>query len=175
MGIAIIEVASAIIITSYYKIKMMQFNSTDLGKWEIPYLTLTSGERHSLTPEGVWMIGDKPGLLAIFDDDDIVYVAATKSLAKLLQALPREGAECELRTLAAIVDLGVPAKTAAKRAAKGPTAQRVTRIINRMTFSAAQVSPAHMETIKDAFIAIADPRYNGRTSIANQALDRLPK
>ncbi|HCV27480.1 MAG TPA: hypothetical protein DGB32_04060 [Dehalococcoidia bacterium] len=153
----------------------MQFNSTDLGKWETPYLTLTTGERHSLTPEGVWMIGDKPGLLAIFDDDDIVYVASTKNLAKLLQSLPRDGAECEMRTLAAIVDLGVPFRTAAKRASKGPTAQRVTRLVNRMTFSVAQVAPAHMDTIRDAFIAIADPRYNGRTSLANQALDRLPR
>ncbi len=154
---------------------MMQFTSTDLGKWKSSYLTLTAGERHSLTPEGVWMIGDKPGLLAIFDDDDIVYVASTKNLAKTLQALPREGAEVELRTLAAIVDLGVPGKTAAKRASKGPTAQRVTRLISRMTFSVAQVAPAHMDTIRDAFIAIADPRYNGRTSMANQALDLLPK
>jgi hypothetical protein len=44
-----------------------------------------------------------------------------------------------------------------------------------MTFSVAQVAPAHMDTIRDAFIAIADPRYNGRTSMANQALDLLPK
>ena len=121
------------------------------------------------------MIGDKPGLIPIFDDDDIVYVASTKNLAKTLQALPREGAEVELRTLAAIVDLGVPGKSAAKRASKGPTAQRVTRLINRMTFSVAQVAPAHMDAIRDAFIAIADPRYNGRTSMANQALDLLPK
>ena len=147
---------------------MMQFTSTDLGKWEAPYLTLTAGERHSLTPEGVGMIGDKPGLLAIFDNDDIVYVTSTKNLAKSLHALQREGA-------AAIVDLGVPGKTAAKRASKGPTAQRVTRLINRMTFSVAQVAPTHMDTIRDAFIAIADPRYNGRTSMANQALDLLPK
>jgi hypothetical protein len=154
---------------------MMQFNSTDLGKWEMAYLTLTAGERHSLTPEGVWMIGDKPGLIAIFDDDDIVYITSTRNLAKTLQSLPREGAECELRTMAAIVDLGVPGKTAAKRASKGPTAQRVTRLIGRMTYSVAQVAPAHMETIRDAYIAIADPRYNGRTSLANQALDRLPK
>ncbi|MDP6823449.1 MAG: hypothetical protein QF554_09175 [Dehalococcoidia bacterium] len=139
------------------------------------YLTLTAGERHSLTPEGVWMIGDKPGLIAIFDDDDIVYITSTRNLAKTLQSLPREGAECELRTMAAIVDLGVPGKTAAKRASKGPTAQRVTRLIGRMTYSVAQVAPAHMETIRDAYIAIADPRYNGRTSLANQALDRLPK
>ncbi len=154
---------------------MMQFNSTDLGKWETAYLTLTAGERHSLTPEGVWMIGDKPGLIAIFDDDDIVYITSTRNLAKTLQSLPREGAECELRTMAAIVDLGVPGKTASKRASKGPTAQRVTRLIGRMTYSVAQVAPAHMDTIRDAYIAIADPRYNGRTSLANQALDRLPK
>lgn len=154
---------------------MMQFTSTDLGKWEAAYLILIAGERHALTPEGVWMIGDKPGLLAIFDDDDIVYVGSTKNLAKTLQVLPREGAEVELRTLAAIVDLGVPGKTAAKRASKGPTAQRVTRLINRMTFSVAQVTPVHMDAIRDAFIAIADPRYNGRTSKANQALDLLPK
>lgn len=154
---------------------MMQFNPTDLGKWESAYRTLTAGERHSLTPEGVWMIGEKPGLLAIFDDDDIVYIASARNLAKTLQAFPREGAECELRTLAAVVDLGVPGKSAHKRAGKGPTAHRVTRLISRMTYSVAQVSTAHMDSIRDAFIAIADPRYNGRTSLANQALDRLPK
>lgn len=154
---------------------MMQFNSTDLGKWEAAYLTLTNGERHSLTPEGVWMIAEKPGLIAVFDDDDIVYIASTKNLSKSLQSFSREGAECEIRTMAAIVDLGVPGKTAAKRAAKGPTAQRVSKLIGRMTYTVAQAAPAQMESISDAFIAIADPRYNGRTSLANQALDRLPK
>ena len=154
---------------------MMQFNATDLGKWESAYRTLTVGEHHSLTPEGGGMSGGKPGLGAICDEEPIVYNTSTRNLAKTLQSFPREGAECELRTLAAIVDLGVPGKTAHVRASKGPTAQRVTRLISRMTYSVAQVSTAHMDTIRDAFIAISDPRYNGRTSLANQALDRLPK
>lgn len=154
---------------------MMQFSPSDLGKWEPAYRTLTAGERHSLTPEGVWMIGEKPGLIAIFDDDDIVYIASTRNLSKTLQSFPREGAECELRTLVATVDLGVPGKTAHARASKGPAAQRVSRLLSRMTYAVAQVSPAHMDAIRDAFVAIADPRYNGRTSLANQALDQLPK
>ena len=154
---------------------MMQFNPTDLGKWEPAYRTLTTGERHSLTPEGVWMIGEKPGLIAIFDEDDVVYIASARNLSKSLQSFPREGAECELRTLVAIVDLGVPGKPAHTRAGKGPTAQRVSRLLGRMTYSVAQVSPAHMDLVRDAFVAIADPRYNGRTSLANQALDKLPK
>ncbi|MCH7592970.1 MAG: hypothetical protein IIB27_00465 [Chloroflexi bacterium] len=154
---------------------MMQFNPTDLGRWEPAYRTLTAGERHSLTPDGVWMIGEKPGLIAVFDDDDIVYITSTRNLAKILQSFPREGAECELRTLVATVDLGVPGKTAHTRASKGPTAQRVSRLLSRMTYSVAQVTTAHLDTVRDAFIAIADPRYNGRTSLANQALDQLPK
>jgi len=154
---------------------MMQFTSNDLGKWEEVFLTLTNGERHALTPDGIWMIAEKPGLIAIFDDDDIVYITYTKNLSKSLQSFSRDGAECELRTMAAIVDLGVPGKTAGKRAAKGPTAQRVNKLIGRMTYSVAQSTPAQMELLSDAFVAIADPRYNGHTSLANQALDRLPK
>ncbi|MDA1258916.1 MAG: hypothetical protein O3C10_13910 [Chloroflexi bacterium] len=153
----------------------MQFNSTDLGKWEATYRALTGADRHLLTPEGVWMIGEKPGLVAVFDDDEIVYITSTRNLAKTLQSFPREGAECELRTLAAVVDLGVSGKTAPARASKGPTAQRVSRLVGRMTYAVAQAPIAHLDTVRDAFIAIADPRYNGRTSLANQALDRLPK
>ena len=154
---------------------MTQFSTSDLGRWEDTYRTLVATERHSLTPEGTWMLGDKPGLLAVFDGEEMVYLSATRNLAKALQGLLREGSEHEMRTLAAIVDLGVPAKTAAARARSGPTAQRVTKLLARMLYSVAQAPVPQLEALEGAFVAIADPRYNGRTSLANQAIDRLPR
>ncbi len=154
---------------------MSIFSPSNLGKWEVEYRLLLDGERHSLAPHGTWLLGDKPGLVAIFDGDEVIYIAAASSLAKTLQSFHKEGAANDFRTSVAVFECGISPKNAEKRYKNGRAAKRVDGAIARMTYSVAPVPAQHLEALARAFIAVADPRYNGATALANLAIDALPQ
>ncbi len=151
------------------------FTPSHLGKWEPLYADLLEGETSPLTEEGTWMLADRPGLVAVFDDGEAVYVGPAEKLGKELQVAVAGGAESELRTLVAVVELGASKKNAASRAKSGPLATRVNRKVAKMRYRVVPAPPSQMALIAEAFIVVADPRYNGPTAQANAALDALPK
>ncbi len=154
---------------------MSVFTPSHLGRWEALYDDLLGGERMSLIPEGTWMLAEKPGLVAVFDQDEVVYVAGTRNIAKTLQGYLKGGSACEFRTLAAQVDLGVSQKTAEKRAQDGPMGQRVDKLAARLRYRVVPVQPSVLDAVSRAFVAVSDPRFNGPTAQGNLAIDALPK
>jgi hypothetical protein len=154
---------------------MPVFTPAHLGKWEPLYRDLLEGETSPLTADGTWMIADKPGLVAVFDDGEAVYIGAAEKLGRELSTAVSGGAESTLRTQIAVVELGGSVKTAAARAKSGPLAQRVSRKVAKMRFRIVPAPPSQLAALAEAFAIVADPRYNGPTARANAALDALPK
>lgn len=139
------------------------------------YRDLLAGERLSLTPEGTWMLAEKPGVVAVFDGDEVVYVAGTRNIAKTLQGYLKGGSACEFRTLAAEVGLGVSQRTAEARAQDGQVGERVSKLVGRFKYRVVPAQPSLVEAVARAFVVVADPRFNGPTAAGNLAIDALPK
>ena len=154
---------------------MPVFTPVHLGKWEPLYGDLLDGETMPLTVDGTWMLADRPGLIAAFDEGEVVYVGATEKLGRELQVAVAGGAESELRTLVALLELGASKKSANGRAKSGPLAIRVSRKVSKMRYRVVPASSSQMKAIAQAFAVVADPRYNGPTAQSNAALDALPK
>lgn len=151
------------------------FTPSHLGKWESLYSDLLGGETLPLTEEGTWMLADRSGLVAVFDDGEPVYVGCGEKLGRELQLAVAGGGESELRTLVAVIELGASKKNASVRAKSGPLATRVSRKLAKMRYRVVPAPPTQMALVADAFAVVADPRYNGPTARANSALDALPK
>lgn len=154
---------------------MPVFTSSHLGKWEPLFSDLLEGETLPMTSNGTWMLADRPGLVAVFDDGEVVYIGSTDKLGRELQVAVAGGTESELRSLIAVIELGASKKSAATRAKSGPLATRVTRKIVKMRYRVVPAAPSQMPLLAEAFAVVADPRYNGPTAQANAALDALPK
>ena len=154
---------------------MSIFSPSSLGKWEHEYRLLLDGERHILAPESTWMLGDMAGLVAVFDSDEVIYIASASKLAPTIRSFHKEGAVNEFRTFVAVFECGLSPKTAEKRYANGRTAKRVDTAVGRMTFSVAAAPAKHVDALVRAFAAVADPRYNGPTALSNLAIDALPQ
>jgi hypothetical protein len=154
---------------------MQQFSPSDLGKWEAHYRQLLDGERHALTDAGTWALADKPGLIAVFDDVESVYLTGTRTIAKTLQSFHKAGAVNEFRSLAAIVECGLAPKNIEKKYKSGRSAQRVDSAIASFTYSICPAPGALLDALSEAFTAVADPRFNGPTARANLAIDGLPQ
>ena len=83
--------------------------------------------------------------------------------------------EMELRVMIATVELGVSPKSAIARVKTNSISKRVDKITLRLKFRVIPVPPTLLESLASAFLAIADPRYNGQPTLANLAIDALPK
>ena len=154
---------------------MPVFTPAHLGKWERLYRDLLEGETQPLTEEGTWMLADRTGLMAAFDDGEVVFIGASEKLGKELQVAVSGGAESTLRSLVAVVEFGASRKNAATRARSGPLAQRISRKIAKMRYRVVPSPQSQIAVLAEAFAVVADPRYNGPTARSNAALDALPK
>ena len=154
---------------------MRQFSPSDLGKWEELYLQLVEGERHSLTAAGTWALADKPGLVAVFDSDEPVWIGATRTLGKTLASFHKQGAINEFRSYVAMVECGLSPKNIEKKYKDGRSGQRVDAAVARFHFSVAPAPAPQLEALASAFTAVSDPRFNGPTALANMAIDALPQ
>ncbi|NQW18815.1 MAG: hypothetical protein HQ478_15185 [Chloroflexi bacterium] len=154
---------------------MQQFSPSDLGKWEEHFHQLIDGEKHSLSESGTWALADKPGLIAIFDGEEPVFLTGTKTIAKTLQSFHKSGTVNEFRNLVAIIECGLSPKNIEKKYKNGRTGQRVDTAVTSYTFSICPASATLLEALSAAFTAVADPRFNGPTAQANLAIDALPK
>ena len=151
------------------------FTPAHLGKWESLYSNLLEGDALPLTEEGTWMLADRPGIYAIFDDGEVVFIGASEKLGKELHTAVSGGAESDLRTHVAISDMNTSRKNAHTRAKSGPLATRISKKIARLRYRVVPAPPSQMQAVAEAFAVVADPRYNGPTAQANAALDALPK
>ena len=154
---------------------MQQFSPADLGKWEKEYRLLIEGERHSLTEQGTWALADKPGLLAVFDEDEPIYIGHSRGLAKTLQSFHKVGVVNEFRNYVAIIECGLAPKNIEKKYKNGRSGQRVDTAVSRFFYAISPAPTAQLEPLAAAFTAVADPRYNGPTALSNMAIDALPK
>jgi|GEM_PF-375703 hypothetical protein len=154
---------------------MQQFSPSDLGKWEEQYRQLIDGEKHSLSEAGTWALADKPGLVAIFDGEEPVFLTGTKTLAKTLQSFHKPASVNDFRSLVAIVECGLSPKNIEKKYKSGRTGQRVDTAVASYTYAICPAPAAQLDSLSAAFTAVADPRFNGLTAQANLAIDALPK
>ena len=154
---------------------MSTFTPSHLGKWEALYNRLISQETMPLTEEMVWMVGNKPGLIAIMHDGEPIFIEGVKDIGKALSEYISGSVQCEFRTSIAISELGASPRSAAERAKKGPLADRINKTIRQYRFNVAPATQANVEKLAGAFRIVADPRFNGPTAQANAILDSLPR
>ena len=153
---------------------MPTFTPGHLGKWESLYNDLMDGEGSALTQEGTWMLGDKPGLVCVFEEDEPLFIEASSNISKTLQCYIKGGSDCEFRTMLGIVEMGASVKNAAQRAKSGPLALRISKRVEKFRYRVAPASEKTMQQLADAFNVVADTRYAGPSALANRALDALP-
>ncbi len=154
---------------------MPTFTPAHLGKWETLFTDLVSGESSALTEEGIWMLGDKPGLVCVFEDSEALYVEASTNIAKTLQCYINGGAECDFRTMVGVIEMGASMKNAAQRAKSGPLAQRISKRVEKFRYRVVPAPARSLSQLADAFNVVADSRYSGPSAAANRALDALPQ
>ena len=154
---------------------MPAFTSVHLGKWEPLFTDLMDGERSALTEEGTWMLGDKPGLVCVFEDSEALYIEASTNITKTLQCYIKGGAECDFRTLVGVIEMGASQKNAARRAKSGPLAQRISKRVAKFRYRVVSAPVKSLTVLADAFNVVADTRYAGPSAMANRALDALPQ
>ena len=153
---------------------MTNFTPTHLGKWESLFTDLVDGEGYALTEEGTWMLGEKPGLVCVFEDDEPLYIEAAANISKTLQCYIKGGSECDLRTMVGGVEMGASMKNAAQRAKSGPLALRISKRVEKFRYRVVPAPTKTMQQLADAFNVVADTRYAGPSALANRALDELP-
>ena len=119
------------------------------------------------------MLGDKPGLLAIFDDSGPVYIASSTNIARDTRVFLAGGSASEFRTLLAIQDLRASPRNAEARAKSGPLAVRLDKRVAKLSYRVAAAPTPMLGALAEAFTVVADPRLNGPTAVANRALDAL--
>lgn len=153
---------------------MPAFTPVHLGKWEPLFTDLVDGEASALTEEGTWMLGDKPGLVCVFEDSESLFIEASKNIARTVQCYIKGGAECDFRTMVGVIEMGASQKNAAQRAKSGPLAQRISKRVEKFRYRVAPAPVKSLFQLADAFNVVADTRYAGPSAMANRALDALP-
>ena len=154
---------------------MSNFTPSHLGKWEGLFNRLLNQESLPLSADTVWMVGNKPGLIAVIHDGEPVFIEGVKDIGKVLGEYLNGGSQSEFRTRVAIVELGASPRTAPDRAKKGPLADRINKTIQQYRFNVVPASAATVDRLAAAFCIVADPRFNGPTAEANATLDSLPR
>ncbi len=154
---------------------MPTFTPSHLGKWESLFIDLIDGEGSALTEEGTWMLGEKPGLVCVFDEDEPLYIEAAANISKTLRCYIKGGSECDFRTMVGVVEMGTSSKNAARRAKTGPLAERISKRIEKFRYRVIPAPVKILPQLSEAFNVVADTRYAGPSAVANQALDALPQ
>ena len=154
---------------------MPAFTPSHLGKWESLYTDLISGEGSALTEEGIWMLGEKPGLICVFDKEEPLYIEAAPNISKTLQCYAKGGSECDFRTMVGVVEMGASLRNAASRAKTGPLALRISKRVEKFRYRVVQAPLKSLLDLACAFNVVADTRYAGPSALANRALDALPQ
>ncbi len=154
---------------------MPLFTPSHLGKWEALYHTLLEGESLPLTAEGVWLLGSKPGVIAVLHEGEPIFIEASNNISKTLSDYVNGGARSEFRIEVAVAELGASPRTAPERVKKGPLADRLSKVISSYRFNVVPATASQVEKLAEAFKIVADPRLNGPTAKSNSVIDALPR
>lgn len=154
---------------------MNQFTEAHLNNWKSDYLKLTdSNQRYKLIEDNVWSLGDRIGIICIFQEDEICYITHCNSIYKTLKNIININKKNELIKLILIHNLGINESRIKSISLSKSKINKIKRIIKQFDFSIISIESNHIEKVSNAFKIIADPIYNGHTSNLNRILDELP-
>lgn len=154
---------------------MNQFTEAHLNSWKSDYLKLTnSNQRYKLIEDNVWSLGDRIGIICIFQEDEICYITHCNSIYKTLKNIININKKNELIKLILIHNLGINESRIKSISLSKSKINKIKRIIKQFDFSIISIESNHIEKVSNAFKIIADPIYNGHTSNLNRILDELP-
>lgn len=154
---------------------MNQFTEAHLNNWKSDYLKLTdSNQRYKLIEDNVWSLGDRIGIICIFQEDEICYITHCNSIYKTLKNIINVNKNNELIKLILIHNLGINESRIKSSSLSKSKINKIKRIIKQFDFSIISIESNHIEKVSNAFKIIADPIYNGHTSNLNRILDELP-
>ena len=151
------------------------FSTSHLGKWGNLYKNLIEGEKIPFNETETWLLGGKPGIIAIFELDEVVYLTSTSNIIKEIQQFLKSDNLHEFRRMVAIIDLGISITSVGKGIRSKNMTLRINKKIKDFKFRIVPIRESIRIRVSEAFIAVADPRYNGPTSKSNLAIDNLPK
>ena len=155
---------------------MNQFTEAHLNNWKSDYLKLTnSNQRYKLIEDNVWSLGDRIGIICIFQEDEICYITHCNSIYKTLKNIINVNKNNELIKLILIHNLGINESRIKSSSLSKSKINKLKRIIKQFDFSIISIESNHIEKVSNAFKVVADPIYNGHTSNLNRILDELPK
>ena len=155
---------------------MNQFTEAHLNNWKSDYLKLTnSNQRYKLIEDNVWSLGDRIGIICIFQEDEICYITHCNSIYKTLKNIINVNKNNELIKLILIHNLGINESRIKSSSLSKSKINKIKRIIKQFDFSIISIESNHIEKVSNAFKVVADPIYNGHTSNLNRILDELPK
>mgnify|MGYP001179916316 FL=1 len=154
---------------------MNQFTEAHLNNWKSDYLKLTnSNQRYKLIEDNVWSLGDRIGIICIFQEDEICYITHCNSIYKTLKNIINVNKNNELIKLILIHNLGINESRIKSSSLSKSKINKIKRIIKQFDFSIISIESNHIEKVSNAFKVVADPIYNGHTSNLNRILDELP-
>ncbi|MDG2101631.1 MAG: hypothetical protein P8K05_04735 [Dehalococcoidia bacterium] len=153
---------------------MNQFTESHLKTWKEDYLKLINRPRYYLVEENIWMLGDKHGILCVFDDEEIVYISYCKSIYKTLKEIINVNKNNELINLILMYEIGISEKKAKTTALSNINIKKIKKIVSKFTYSLITIDLNHIQKVAQAFKVVSDPIYNGHTSNLNKVLDDLP-
>ena len=155
---------------------MNQFTEAHLNNWKSDYLKLTnSNQRYKLIEDNVWSLGDRIGIICIFQEDEICYITHCNSIYKTLKNIINVNKNNELIKLILIHNLGINESRIKTSSLSKSKINKIKRIVKQFDFSIISIESNHIEKVSNAFKVVADPIYNGHTSNLNRILDELPK
>ena len=154
---------------------MNQFTEAHLNNWKSDYLKLTnSNQRYKLIEDNVWSLGDRIGIICIFQEDEICYITHCNSIYKTLKNIINVNKNNELIKLILIHNLGINESRIKSSSLSKSKINKIKRIVKQFDFSIISIESNHIEKVSNAFKVVADPIYNGHTSNLNRILDELP-
>ena len=154
---------------------MNQFTESHLKSWKSDYILLTQNNRMPINKEHTWMLGNKSGIICIYEDDEIVYLKNSKSIDKTLNEIVNVNKNNELIRIMLKIELGFSEKKIKQKIISNANRNIIKKILKRFEFSLISVDISHSEAVAHAFIIVCDPRYNGQTTNMNEVLDNIPE
>ncbi len=121
------------------------------------------------------MLGNKPGIICIFEDEEIVYLKNSKSIDKTLNEIINVNKNNELIRIMLKIELGFSEKKIKQKIISNANRNKIKKILKRFEFSLISIDISHSEAVANAFIIVCDPRYNGQTTNMNEVLDNIPE
>ena len=153
---------------------MNEFTESHLKSWKNDYLRLINNQRYKLLEDNVWFLGDRNGIISIFQEDEICYITHCNSIYKTLKDILNVNKNNELVKLILIHDLGMNENRIRSTSLSKSNINKVKKIIRQFEYNMISIDSNHIEKVSNAFKVISDPIYNGHTSNLNKVLDDLP-